>query len=437
MNYKLRGYQKRAVEFCLKNKKVLLWMCRGSGKTLVAIDLIDKLDKYPVLIVTPASVKYQFKAEIEKFSKNSNTIQVFNSKDILDKDANIIIINPDILSKYKKELIKLGFKLIIVDESHMIKNVKSQRTKSIISIGLNSEYKVAMTGSAITVAPLDLFGQLAFIKPETFGNKSKKFPDRKMSWYNFAVRYSGGKQNYFGFFEAKTATNVEELRSRTKNTIYRVEHQEALSSIPKLNEMDWMLTLEDRYMKKYNKIDKEFKKWLKEQGLTEYEVYKKLSSEALIKLSELRKLVSESKLVYIKDLCTSVIDSEKVIIFCHYRETLRKLEEIFKDKCISIKGGDSSERKAASVENFKTNDRIRYAIISISAGGTGINLQNCHDIVFADLPWSYKDYDQCCGRSHRINQKSVVNVYKLLTKGTVDEKINKFILNKKEFEKVI
>jgi len=433
MGFKLFKYQESAVQFGLENKRALYWAARGSGKTLIAITLMQRIGALPVLVITPSSVKRQFASEIDKFTGNKYRIQILESTNKIDEEADIIIVNPDILKKNRFQLRDYGFQMAFFDESQMLKSYKSQRTKAALFISKKIPYKYCLTGSAIPNTPADLFTQLQILKPEVFGNKSKEFPNRIMNWYDFAVRYSGGKKSFYGHFEHKTATNTEELRERTKNIIYRITHEEALKEVPKVNLIDWQVQLKKKPQKEIDKMNRDFESWLREQGLTEYDIYKKMTSEALVKMNEMRKLVSVNKADIVVDMAKDI--NEKVIIFTWYRDTLSHVKDKLGKGAVCIQGGMNSKQKQEAIDQFR--DKAQYMVINIASGGTGLNLQFANNIIFADLPWNYSDLDQAIGRCHRHGQKNFINVYKLICENSIDEKIDKYLLKKKEFEKII
>jgi SWI/SNF-related matrix-associated actin-dependent regulator 1 of chromatin subfamily A len=439
--YKLYEYQQHATQFIKKNKNVLLYMCRGSGKTLTVIDFLRDTPERPILIITPKSVKDQFRKEFDKFAPGEFKVKVLESKSKIEPGYDVYIINPDILARKRRKLLAIKPAIVVADESHYFKNHKATRTKELIEVSCTSDtkYRIAMTGSAITKAPIDLFGQLSFLLPHKFGRRSKRFPNRIMSWYDFARRYSGGHINYFGHFEAKKATNVEELRARCKNIIYRVTQEQALAEIPDFQEIDWVFNLPAEIQKEYDSINNEFENWLREQGNSEYEVYKKMSSEALVKLNELRKVTSQAKVKFIDKFIYEVCpDSNKAIIFCHYKSTAQSFGDMYGgQRAVYITGDTKTSQRKEAIERFNTEPAVKYMIINIQAGGTGLNLQVADTIIFADLPFNYSDYDQCVGRAHRHGQDKVVNVYKIMASNTVDEKINGYTLKKKEFDELL
>lgn len=439
MKYKLYDYQQRAIDFTLKNKTVLLWMDRGTGKTLTSIEIMQYVRKFPVLIVTIASTKFQFSCEIMKFWLSQKIkIQVLSSKETFDPTADIYIINPDILHKFEKELRKKSFEIGIFDEFHYFKEKKSKRSKLLMKISKGMEYKIGMTGTAIMRAPIDLFSQFQILRPHLFGDKTLKYPNRIMNWMEFAIRYSGGRDGHFGF-ECKSATNVKELEDRTNDMVFRVTKEEALAEIPPVQITDWMIEIPKKYKTEYKRLEKaklkEFKEIYTDKGFTKHEVFKKGLAMGAIKFMELRKIVSEIKVNYTIEVCKDMQDIDKIILFTAFTKTALTLKEHFGHKAVTIIGSDNAKRRQDHVVAFKNDPNVRYLICNMTAGGVGLNLQNAHHMIFIDLPFNYSEFDQCVGRQHRIGQEKHVQVYKLMVSDTIDKTINDNLLIKKEFEK--
>lgn len=429
-NYTLRDYQARVVEFQKKNGRVLFKMACSSGKTLTSISCIDET---PVLVITPSSVKYPFKADIEKFMGDKYKVEILEGTGIKElPEADIYIINPDILHANKFILRDKGFKLIIYDECHMFKNPKSNRTKAAVFIGKQVSHKIVMTATPITTAPVDYFGQLQVLFPELLGYGKKCI----MDYYDFARMYSNGHKNFFGYFEAKRWTSPEvkeQFYERFKNVIIEVTEEQVMKEVPPCNIVDWHIELPRRHKDEYEKLYKDFEGWLKAQNLTPYEFYKKMNTKGLTQSSELRKLMARIKTEYTINFLDDNQQLGKVVIFTWYQESADILKEKYKDKAVTITGKDSTKKKEVNRLAFIEDDNIRYIIVQIKAGGVGINLQaGSHVAIYTSLPHNWSDFEQSYKRIWRTGQKKSVTIYKLLVDGTIDHDMNKVIYEKKK-----
>ena len=436
MATQLFDYQTEAVSFFLQHKKVLISAPVGSGKTFIAGGAITKVKAFPVLIVTLTSVKQQFANElIEHFNIDEDDIQVVSARSKIDATKKIIIINPDILKKFYDKLRNMKFKFVIADESHLYKNHKSIRSKVLLGIAKNAEWRILMTGTVIVLGVIDVFSQLQILHPETFGSRTKAFPDREINYYNFAVRYCAGKQGHFGF-ECKGATNIPELLDKTKNMMFTLREEDVLSDLPTLQIEDIDIRMTNAEQKKYDIIKDHFKTYLREIGKTEYEVYKSMTNETLVKLNELRKFTSEVKLKHILDMLKG-FPEEKVVLFFSYTASVEYFKKKLGNKAVTIIGSDSEKKRQENIDAFKNDSDVKYLLANSKAGGAGLNLQNAHIVIFAELPWAWADFRQNYGRCWRKKQTQRVMVYKPMVANTVDEKIDKIIYRKKAQSELI
>ena len=421
---KLFNYQVPAVEFALKNKRVLFNIPAGAGKTIIAGETITRGETYPALIVTPTSVKTQFKDELmTHFGVLESDIQIIKSTDkVIPKNKKIYIINPDILKKMYEVLLSVPFRMVVGDECHYFKSHKVIRTKAMQGLCKKAEYVILMSGTPMPLGIIDLYAQFAILRPDMFGKG-------KIDWFGFATRYCGGKFGYFGF-EAKGATNLDELRQLTKNIMMTLDESIVLKDLPELQIIDIPIEMETKEKKEYDIINKDFENYLRSIGKTEYEVFKSLTNEQLVKLNALRRYTSQVKLKHIKEIAENL--NEKIIIFFNFTSSVEYFVEEFGKQCRTVIGSDSTDTRDKNIEAFKNDPEVKYLLVNVKAGGSGLNLQNSRIVIFAELPWSWADFRQAYARSWRRGQGNRVLVYKPMVVETVDQKINKIIYDKKE-----
>lgn len=374
--------------------------------------------------------------DIQKFMGDKYKIEILSGRSIKKlPEADIYIINPDIIHANKKILRDKKFELIIFDESHYLKNPKSNRQKAATFIGMSTANKIAMTATPVTQSPVDYYGQLRVLYPEKFGSKTKNFPNR-MSWYDFAVRYSNGHKNYFGFFEHKKWTSEEmkrEFFERARNIIFEVTTEEVMKDVPPVNIMDWHIEIPRSFKKEYKKAEKEFEKWLDEQGLTPYEYFKKMSTKGLSRTAALRIMLSKIKTEYTLKFLKENDQMDKVVIFTWYKDMAKDLQDQLGNKAVSITGKETIKQKEENREKFLEQESVKYAIINIKSGGAGLNLhEGVSNVIFSFLPHNWSDFQQAYQRVWRAGQKETVNVYKVLVDDTIDLDLNKTIYDKKE-----
>lgn len=427
----LYPFQEVAVKYVEKNQNVLIGDEQGLGKTVESIASIHHLDAYPVLVVCPASLKDNWEREWNTWLPRKST-KVQHSSDGLDLRARVVIINYDILWKYRKELKNWGFKGLILDESHYIKNSKAKRSKAARQIAKKIDGpKILLSGTAVVNRPKELINQLKTLDvfKKEFGN-----------FYNFANRFCGAKKTPWGM-DYSGASNLEELHERLAATCYiRRNKKDVLPDLPDkqrqyiemdiTNRKEYDLAEEDlvAYYKKAAAEDENFLKSIshltnieQEKRIIDYaeEMGRKAEyAEDLMRLSALRKLASKGKMKEVKSWIKDFLETgEQLVVFGHHKEAIEEIVEEF--NALKINGDVPIKDRQQIVDDFQ-NGKNRLIVLNIQSGGTGLTLTSSTNVAFIELPWTPGEVAQCEDRCHRIGTKSAVNIYFLLGRNTID-----------------
>jgi SNF2 family DNA or RNA helicase len=418
LNGELRNFQKKGVAFVAEKKKVILGDQMGLGKTIQAIGAVHYLNSFPALIVCPASVKLNWEKEIKKWTNKKITIIEGQKNNKLEK-ADFYIINYDILSHNKKLLKTNGFKSIILDESQFCKNPKSARTKAAMEIAKKVNIRILLTGTPVRNRPAELISQLRIVERlDDFGG-----------WFSFINKYCDAFQDEWGW-NIKGASNTEELNKLLRATCYiRRTKDEVMPELPEKvrsyvpvkidNEQDYLC-------EKENLLD-----WYKENKRQR----KLFSGEVLTKIERLKQFAARGKIEMATNWINEFLesdDNEKLVVFAHHRIIVNEIFSRFKDVAVRLQGGMSSKDKQNSIDQFQNNKDVRIIVVSITAGGIGINLTAANKALFIEQAWTPVDHDQAEDRLHRIGQKDSVNCYYLIGIGTIDETIANIIANKRK-----
>ena len=374
-----------------------------------------------ILIVTTATLKLNWKKEIELF-ESSKDISIVEGSDFTCKKWTII--NYDILKNFhflkekgqkdedvpKSVIDFYNFDLVIADEAHYLKNATSNRTKIFNDFAMKIPTRWLLTGTPITNKPIDIYNLLYICESPLTDN-----------WVHFVRRYCDGKQFYRKgtkqkYWVTAGASNLEELNEFISDIYLRRLKKDAID-LPEKIIKEIYLPLE--HSRRYNEYLEEYKRWSDE--MLENEVEHK-PSEHLTQLVKVRQLLSEDKASHTISLAEDFIENgHKVIIFSCFTNTLNEIHEHFgKAKSVMIDGSVSSKNRDIAVERFQKDDKIKVFCGNIVAAGAGITLTEGTIVIFNDLDWVPANHSQATDRAYRIGQTKDVYIIYTLIDNTLD-----------------
>jgi len=405
---KLEKYQNKGADFLASNFHALLGDDMGLGKTAQAISACDRVLAHSVLVICPASVKFHWKNEFEKWSNWRHKVEVVDGgKHKFSEDSTVVIVNYDLLLRERifSTLKERAWDVIICDEGHYLKSLTSQRTKRTLgSFGLatNARYKWMLTGTPIENRPVDLFPMLYVLAPKVLGDYN--------TYEKYVMRYCDG---YYDAITGKPmpngATNEDELRDRLKGFMLRRSMEDEMPQTD----------VQVIRFKKNVEVDKI------EGQISDVESYFKPMDE-LGALASLRQEVALAKLPqcieYIKDTLKTV---DKVVVFAYHRAVINKLaEELSRYSPVKFYGGLTANQKENVKNYFIKDPKSKVFIGQIKAAGVGLDgLQEvCHHMIFVEIDWV--PFKQCVGRLKRKGQKADrVIVQMLVCKDSIEEQM--------------
>lgn len=429
---RLRDYQKTGYKWLkvLENYKFggILADDMGLGKTLQIIALLasNLKDKKTSIVVSPSSLVLNWKAEIEKWCPKIKVGIIkgnANSRKELINNYNeydLIVTSYDLLKRDILEYEGKYFKYIIADEAQYIKNFTTQNATALKN--LEGETKFALTGTPIENSVSELWSIFDFIMPGylyTYSKFKKKFEEPIL------------KQ------EDKEA--LKRLKTLINPFILRRIKKEVLTELPEKNItiMNNEMTDEQQkvYLSYFMQTKKEVTEELNENG------FEKSKLKILMLLTRLRQICchpsmfienykgESGKLNQCMDLVRDAIDAgHKILLFSSYTSMFEIIEERLKRRNIKyykLTGQTQVSKRVDMVERFNKDDDIKVFLISLKAGGTGLNLTGADVVIHYDPWWNLSAENQATDRAYRIGQKNSVQVYKLITANSIEEKINK------------
>jgi len=410
----LMPFQREGIKYGIsRGGRVLVADDMGLGKTIQALGLASYYgESWPFLVVAPSSMRFAWEEAILRWLPGltaEDVTTITTGKDFIGNSL-AVIISYDLLSKKNKELMQKKFQLVIMDESHCIKNDKSARTKAAEPIMKESKHLILLTGTPALSRPMELFSQISALDPKLF-----RYPK------DFGFRYCDGQIKKFGVrevYDFSGSSNMEELSILLlQRCMIRRLKCDVIQQLP--SKQRCMVVLDPSTVDNTNKLIKEKEKAAKESKVTGLEkrglLLEWYSATAQAKL----KAVVE----YVKDLLAS---DKKFLLFCHHQvmmSGLMDLMESSKTGYIKIDGSTPSSHRTELVERFQTVESCQVALLSITAANAGITLTAAHLVVFAEIYWNPGILTQAEDRAHRIGQTDSVTVQYLVAKGTADDEL--------------
>ena len=426
-SYTPRKYQLEALAYGLDKGNIINGDSVGLGKTFESIMYTETTNSFPCLVIVPASVKYNWEEKWKEITKNKRNVSVIESKKDNDWNADVVVINYDIIGKKQgtgatvrfEELLTTEWKMIILDEAHFLKSSTSIRSKAAKKIAKENMIIQMLSGTVTMNKPIELWNLLVISRTDHF------IAD---DWMHFITRYCGGYRGKFGWV-TDGATNILELNRKLRENCYiRREKRDVLEDMPPITKQVIHVPISNK--KKYDLAISDFIKFvIEEKG--EDAAERAMEAEALVALGMLRKLSIEGKLKaieqYLKDWQTA--DNGKLLVFGLHREQLDYLSNKF--KCDLIAGGTSSKDKLRIVKKWQKDDNI-FLFGNMQSAGTGIDgLQNvCSNMLILELPWRPSDITQAIGRLDRFGQKLPVTVTFTLSDYNIDEDMWQMLIDK-------
>jgi SWI/SNF-related matrix-associated actin-dependent regulator of chromatin subfamily A-like protein 1 len=416
-------YQKAGMVYALErpdNLGALIADEMGLGKTIQAIGYINaKPEIKSVLVVCPASIKINWSRELTKWLVRSLKVKVIGSQsqssDI--KDADVAIINYDILKKFQK-LYDTKYDLVIVDECHYVKNHKAIRSKAVYKIMANAKYKLMLTGTPIMNRPVEIYPLITSLGV-------------RIKFWTFAKKYCNPVQTGFGW-DLSGASNLEELGRYLRTTVMvRRLKSEVLKELPPkrwqiielpANGLSLQLQKEDGMWDKYTSM-RETLEVLRNEAEYADEVHK-LNAEVELLFEEMSKTRHETALLkvpYVINHIDNLLENvDKLVVFAHHKDVIEQLAKHYDGISVVVSGSTKLEDRQANVDAFQHNPDIRLFIGSIGAAGVGITLTAASTVLFVELDWVPANMSQAEDRVHRIGQEESVLVQHIVIDGSID-----------------
>ncbi len=425
LRYPLRDYQKEGYYWLyslLKNGfGGILADDMGLGKTAQVIALIakDRADK-PYLVIAPTTVIENWKLEIEKFAPEIRAHVIKAGSEIPEafNSGEVYITSYNLAQKHSDKFTGKQFRFVILDEAQAIKNPRSKRARAVKK--LEADFRLALTGTPIENSLVELWSIFDFIMPGLLGT------------------YKSFREKYI-----RKAGRLDLLKKKISPFILRRTKEKVLKQLPPKIEQVVFLDMPREQRKIYESmlltIREEMEK--DKEELTQ----EKFKFKVLTYLLRLRQLCLHPRLVderlpdksvkldALKDMISEIVESgHRVLIFSQFVKMLKMIENVVTDIDIPYLYLDgSTPDRQKLIDKFNTG-KYPVFLLSLKAGGVGINLTQADYVVIFDPWWNPAVENQAMDRTHRIGQRKTVFVYKLISRDTVEEKILRLQEKKKK-----
>jgi SWI/SNF-related matrix-associated actin-dependent regulator of chromatin subfamily A-like protein 1 len=404
----LHPFQRAGVQYALARRRTFIADEQGLGKTVQALATLEADDAFPAVVVCPASMKLMWERESLKWLPwRSVEVLAGRAADSFPQsvaDADVVLLNYDILEAHVDRLIERSPRALVLDESHYVKNPQAGRTKAALELAAAlppDALRLALTGTPILNRAEELVTQLRVLdRLKEFGSGarlSRRFrsagTDDRLHWNLRSI----------GYVRRTKKQVLPQLPAKRRDTVPLILANEQEYRLAESDVIAWLQTL-----------PLDFK-------TLDAKVAAALRSEQLVRLNNLRQLAAVGKLptalAWIADFLAS---GEPLVVFADHIRVQEAVLERFPGAA-HILGSDSAESRQRAIDEFQREDGPQLIVCSLRAGSQGITLTRASNVAFLELDWTPARHDQAEDRLHRIGQEDSVTAWYLLAPSTIDE----------------
>ena len=427
LKFPLFRYQIRGVLFAACRGRVVLADDMGLGKTVQTIAAAALLRRRRgirrVLVISPASVKYQWKTEIERFSDLS--VQVIDGRKtrrqkLYARPTFFNLINFELVPNDMGHIRELGPDLIVVDEAQRIRNWTTRTARTVKQ--LKSRYAFVLTGTPLENKLEELYSVVEFIDGRALG------PAFRFLHEHVETSDTGKLLGYRG---------LQQIHKQLEPILLRRKRSEVLKQLPKRTDQTFRVPLTkeqaEPYWEQNEIVGRLMHKWKRQGWLSEVDVrriscclqnMRMLCNSTFLfdketnyspKLQEFREIIQE----------LTVEEQRKVVVFSEYQRMTRLAgEELHKlgIEFVSLHGGVPTVKRGDLMAKFREDPKC-MVFLSTDAGGVGLNLQAASAVINFEPPWNPARLEQRIGRVHRMGQAHPVQVIHMLTEGSIEQRV--------------
>ncbi len=443
-NLEMMRHQARFVEEVKRGHRTFLLADEpGLGKTAQALLAAAASNSYPLLVVVPNVVKTNWAREVELWTPGRTATVVHGDGNDVDAFSDVVIVNYEILDRHVGWLGRFGFKGMVVDEAHFIKNLKSERSKHVLALSrsIRATYPkallMALTGTPLINSIEDFRAIWQFLG---WIDDKKPLPQLMNK-----LEDTGLTPADFGFF-------AEARRAVVDMGIVRRKKVDVAADIPARRIADIPVELDDdlgrsiraaeaaltaRLVERFNRV-RSLKPDASDDDLIRVVAHAELEESKGASTGEnvftMVRKIGQAKATLAADYTSQLARSVgKVVFFAKHIDVMDAAEAHFAKvglKSVSIRGDQSAKARQNAIDSFDTDPEVSVVVASLTAAGVGLNLQAASNVVLAELSWTSAEQTQAIDRVHRIGQELPVTAWRIIAAHTIDARIAELIDSK-------
>ncbi|WP_249021318.1 DEAD/DEAH box helicase [Conexibacter sp. S30A1] len=411
----LAPFQWAAVRYALQARRTFLSDEQGLGKTVEALATLEADGAFPAVVICPASMKLTWEREANHWLPHRSVAVLSGREGRPLPDAEIVILNYEIVAGRLEALVASGPRALVADESHYCKNPTAKRTRAVRRLAdavATDGLRLALTGTPVMNHADELIAQLRVIgRLAEFGSGA-----------SFSRQFEGELSEERLHWHLRRRCFVRRLKS------------EVLPQLPAKRQVVVPVALNN--LAEYRLAEEDVVAWLRSQPLDlkvlDAKIAAALRAERLAQLTALQRLAARGKLAaalaWIHDFLAS---GEPLVVFCRHREVQQAVMERF-PWALHLFGDDPVGARQAAVDAFQRPDGPALIVCATRAAAQGITLTRASNVCFLELEWTPAIHDQAEDRCHRIGQRASVCAWYLLAAETIDETMARLIQRKRQ-----
>lgn len=404
----------------------------GLGKTVQAIAVSQHLAAERVLILTKASIKYQWADELQQFANVTPYVMEGMTAQRVPEHVQYVVGNYDILEKWLPEIMDWNPDMVVADECHWMSNPNANRSMASKTIATHADFFMGLSGTPIRGRPKDLWNLLDTAQPGLWGSKyayelaycnGRRVPMRR--------RGKGGRSFTNIVWKADGSSHEDVLNDHLSAVLLRRLKSEVMLELPERTRSKVPILLSRKSQAEYDAVEAAYMEAVK----------KKDHQKALNLREEMRQVSSLGRVDATVERALSIVkeDEKQVIIFAYFLESMDRIQEALESKGLRIGrvDGNVAPKARKQIQDAFQAGNLDVFLGQVQASGEGINLYRADTTLHHDLTWSPFEQEQAESRVHRRGQKNATTHLYFLGKGTLDEKVVALTLKKLQMSRSI
>lgn len=446
----LMKHQARFIESARQGHRAFLLADEpGLGKTAQSVLAASVADAYPLLAVVPNVVKMNWAREVERWTPHRRATVIHGDGDTVDAFADVIVVNYDVLDRHMSWLSTLGFKGMVVDEAHFIKNLSSQRSKNVLALADRIRRNapggdpllLALTGTPL-INDVDDFRAIWQYLGWIDGDKPAPALLAELE--------------RIGLTPAEHGFYSEARRAVIDLGIVRRRKVDVAADLPAKRIADLPVELDDELGRSVRAAERElghrlaqrFRALVEARNLrvgdldedTRDQFIRAVASAELEESKQAKsgenvftmvRRIGQAKAGLAADYAAQLARSVgKVVFFAKHIDVMDQAEAAFaarEIRTVSLRGDQTAIARQAAIDAFNNDPEVHVAVCSLTAAGVGVNLQAASNVVLAELSWTSAEQTQAIDRVHRIGQEEPVTAWRIIAAHTIDARIAELI----------